>query len=69
MVAYADDEKTGNLVPEGEEIPVSANGRKRQVASYYGCTPELTVLLQTETGELVVLLHTRIGYIYRRRDL
>ena len=29
VVAYAEDEKTGNLVPEGEEIPSSANGRKR----------------------------------------
>ena len=34
VVAYADDEKTGNLVPDGEEVPISANGRKRRVVRY-----------------------------------
>ena len=42
VVAYADDERTGNLVPDGEEIPSSANGRKRQVAAYSNSELRLT---------------------------
>ena len=29
VIAHADDERTGNLVPEGEELPVGLDSRKR----------------------------------------
>ena len=31
IIAYVDDERTGNLVPEGEEPPLGLDSRKRWV--------------------------------------
>ena len=31
VIAYADDERTGNLVPEGEELPLGLDSRKRYI--------------------------------------
>ena len=31
VIAYVDDERTGNLVPEGEESPLGLDSRKRYV--------------------------------------
>lgn len=35
VIAYADDERTGNLVPEGEEMPMGLDARKRWVPNIY----------------------------------
>ena len=31
VIAHADDERTGNLVPMGEELPLGLDARKRYV--------------------------------------
>ena len=58
-----DDERTGNLVPDGEELPLGLDSRKRYVRKRVLAVDVLSIDLQAEESELLVLLHNRTGHL------
>ena len=63
MIAHVDDERTGNLVPEGEELPLGLDSRKRCVWKRVLAVDVLPIVLQAEESEFLVLLHHRTGHL------